>query len=57
MHTETTEPSLEQHLFSDEELFAPEEASTGQRFLNYLVDGLLMQYGLGCLQVIWWCLR
>ncbi len=49
MHTETTEPVLEQHLFADEELFTHEEASTGQRFLNYLVDGLIMQYGLGML--------
>ena len=49
MHSETTEPVLQQHLFEDEELFTHEEASTGQRFFNYLVDGLLMQYGLGML--------
>ena len=49
MQTETTEPNLEQHLFTDEELFAHQEASTGQRFLNFFVDGLIMQYGLGLL--------
>ncbi|HVG11495.1 MAG TPA: RDD family protein [Flavisolibacter sp.] len=49
MQTETNEPSIEQHLFTDEELFAHEEASTGQRFLNYLIDALIMQYGLGML--------
>ena len=46
MHTET---NIEQHLFTDEELFDYKEASTGQRFLNYLVDALVMQYGLGML--------
>jgi uncharacterized RDD family membrane protein YckC len=36
-----------EHLFTDEDIFQYEEASTGQRFLNYLIDALLMQYGLG----------
>jgi len=40
-----TEP--EQHLFTEEDIFQHEFASTGQRFLNYLIDALLMQYGLG----------
>ena len=44
-----TEQSVqpEQHLFNDDELFQFTEASTGQRFLNYLIDAIVMQYGLG----------
>ena len=46
--TDTAAPDVheEQHLFGENELFQYEEASTGQRFLNYLIDALLMQYGL-----------
>ena len=36
----------QQELFTQEELFNYQDASPGQRFLNYLIDGLLMQYGL-----------
>ncbi len=43
MNTETnTQPDL----FTEEEIFNYQQASVGQRFLNYLIDGLLMQYGL-----------
>lgn len=45
MTTETTAPES-QDLFTEEELFTYESASTGQRFLNYLIDGIAMQYGL-----------
>jgi uncharacterized RDD family membrane protein YckC len=38
-----------EHLFTEEDIFQYEYASTGQRFLNYLIDALLMQYGLGIL--------
>ncbi len=44
--TETTAEQPEQHLFTEQDQFHYTEASTGQRFLNYLVDALLMQYGL-----------
>lgn len=48
--TDTTVPlQEEQHLFSEEELFQYQEASTGQRFLNFLIDAVVMQYGLGFL--------
>lgn len=37
-------------LFSDiNQIIQQEDASTGQRFLNYLIDNLLMQYGLSYL--------
>jgi uncharacterized RDD family membrane protein YckC len=39
----------EQDLFSGDELFQFNEASTGQRFLNYLIDVIFMQYGLALL--------
>ncbi|MGZ3909212.1 MAG: RDD family protein [Flavisolibacter sp.] len=44
--TETTAIETEQHLFTEQDQLAYTEASTGQRFLNFLVDALLMQYGL-----------
>ncbi|MES2882762.1 MAG: RDD family protein [Bacteroidota bacterium] len=40
-----TEPT-EEHLFTGQDAISLDEASTGQRFLNYLIDALLMQYGL-----------
>ena len=39
----------EQHLFNQEDLFHYEEASTGQRFLNLLIDTVFMNYGLSFL--------
>jgi len=49
MQPETNVQESEQHLFSEEDLFQYETASTGQRFLNMLIDGLFMNYGLGYL--------
>lgn len=45
MYTETNVPE-EQHLFTEEDVLAYQEASVGQRFVNYLIDAMLMQYGL-----------
>jgi uncharacterized RDD family membrane protein YckC len=39
----------EQHLFAQEDLFQYQEASTGQRFLNLLIDIIFMNYGLSFL--------
>lgn len=47
--TETNTPETEQHLFTEQDVFNYVDASTGQRFLNYLIDALVMQYGLGFL--------
>ncbi|HEU4633744.1 MAG TPA: RDD family protein [Flavisolibacter sp.] len=47
MHTtETTAEQTEQHLFTDRDAYNYTEASTGQRFLNCLIDNLLMRYAL-----------
>lgn len=43
---ETTAEQPEEHLFTEQDQFNYSEASTGQRFFNYLIDALLMQYGL-----------
>lgn len=45
MTSETNTTEL-QDLFTEEELFSYQPASTGQRFLNYIIDGVAMQYGL-----------
>lgn len=45
MYTETNVQE-EQHLFTEQDVLAFQDASVGQRFLNYLIDALLMQYGL-----------
>lgn len=37
----------QEHLFTEEDQFNYTEASVGQRFLNYLIDTIFMQYGLG----------
>ena len=47
MQTELNQPATEEHLFSD--CYVQQqwvEASRGQRFLNFLIDNLLMRYGL-----------
>lgn len=49
MNIETSLPENQQDIFTEQEIFNYEEASTGQRFLNYLIDGVLMQYGLSFL--------
>lgn len=46
MQIENDVQETAQHLFTDEDLHQYTEASTGQRFLNWLIDNLLMQYGL-----------
>ena len=46
MNVETNIQDTQQDLFTEQEVFAYEQASVGQRFLNYLIDCLLMQYGL-----------
>ncbi len=43
---ELTTEANEQHLFTGQDVISLEDASTGQRFLNYLIDAILMQYGL-----------
>jgi uncharacterized RDD family membrane protein YckC len=49
MNTETNVQDSPQDLFTEQEIFSHEQASVGQRFLNYLIDGLIMQYGLSFL--------
>jgi uncharacterized RDD family membrane protein YckC len=46
MYTEENNPEAEQHLFAEEDLFNYHEASVGQRFLNLLIDFLVMRFGL-----------
>ena len=46
MQTETNIQDPTAHIFEEEDIFQPVAASTGQRFLNYLIDAVLMQYGL-----------
>lgn len=46
MNVESNLVEPQQDLFTEEEVFNYQPASVGQRFLNYLIDGLLMQYGL-----------
>jgi uncharacterized RDD family membrane protein YckC len=38
--------ATETHLFEDTELYSYEDASNGQRFVNFFVDGLLLRLGL-----------
>ena len=49
MITETNLPEVEQPLFAEEDFFQYEHASNGQRFLNFIIDNLLMNYGLSWL--------
>lgn len=44
MYPEANTATTEQHLFTEEDLNQYQEASTGQRFLNLLIDVLLMRY-------------
>ena len=37
MQTETNLQESEQHLFTEQDIYQYEYASTGQRFLNYLI--------------------
>lgn len=38
--------AVETHLFDETELYNYEDASNGQRFVNFFVDGLLLRLGL-----------
>jgi len=49
MQTNADSYEIEQHLFTDEDVFNYTDASTGQRFLNLVIDNILMQYGLSYL--------
>ncbi|MFL5810857.1 MAG: RDD family protein [Flavisolibacter sp.] len=46
MHTETNIGDPTVHIFKEEDIFQPVTASRGQRFLNYVIDSALLQYGL-----------
>jgi uncharacterized RDD family membrane protein YckC len=46
MNIENNVQETQPDLFA-EDIVEYKEASTGQRFLNYLIDSLVMQYGLG----------
>ena len=49
MNIETTTAETNTDIFNEEDIIQYADASTGQRFLNYLIDVILMQYGLGWL--------
>lgn len=49
MNTETNVEQTQGDVFTQEDVFNYQQASTGQRFLNYLLDALVMQYGLSYL--------
>lgn len=46
MQIENNVPETSTDIFSEQDLVQYTEASQRQRFLNYLIDNLLMQYGL-----------
>ena len=46
MNNELTAIETEQHLFTEEDVLQYEEASTGQRVLNFIIDSLLIRFGL-----------
>ena len=46
MQTETSLQEPQEHIFTVEDLNRYDYASKGQRFLNYLIDNLLMRYGM-----------
>ena len=48
MNVETDEQQTSQHLFA-QDIYQYEYASTGQRFLNWLIDNLLMRFALSWL--------
>jgi len=49
MYTETTLRDPEQHLFAEGDFIQYKEASTNQRFFNFLVDSVLVRVGLAYL--------
>lgn len=46
MNTEYNTPETESYLFAEEDLMNYQEASVGQRFLNFVIDNLVMRFGL-----------
>jgi len=46
MNTEYNTPETEKYLFADEDLMNYQEASVGQRFVNFVIDSLVMRFGL-----------
>ena len=46
MHTEASIEEATPDLFAEEDLVSINYASTGARFLNFLIDAILIQYGL-----------
>lgn len=49
MQTNADSQEAQQHLFTNEDIFNYTDASTGQRFLNLIIDNVFMQYGLSYL--------
>ncbi len=47
MQIENNVQETQQDLFSQDDLFPYADASTGQRFFNYLIDIVLIQFALG----------
>jgi uncharacterized RDD family membrane protein YckC len=47
MNIEPIVQEPQQDLFAEQDIYQYVHASTGQRFLNWLIDNLLMSYGLG----------
>jgi uncharacterized RDD family membrane protein YckC len=58
MDVETNVLDNQQDIFAEQDIYQYEHASTGQRFLNFLVDNLLMRFGLSRLTgyVVGWFL-
>jgi uncharacterized RDD family membrane protein YckC len=46
MNIETNLPEPQQDIFAQEDIFQHEYASSGQRFVNWLVDNLFMRFAL-----------
>lgn len=49
MYPETGATQTQEHLFTEEDLNQYEQAGSGQRFVNLLIDVLLMRFGLSML--------
>ncbi|MDB5250832.1 MAG: hypothetical protein JWP27_1 [Flaviaesturariibacter sp.] len=49
MYPDTPAGNAEPHLFTNDDLILHTEASTGQRFLNFMIDAVAVQYGLSFL--------
>jgi uncharacterized RDD family membrane protein YckC len=49
MNTETNVAEYNPDIFKEEDIYQFEDASTGQRFLNLLIDGVLIRWGLSYL--------